>query len=79
MTDNVNSPAHYMQGGIETIDLIENALSPEEFRGYLKGNIIKYVARERLKGQTESIMKAGWYANRLIQFDNKNPVQMTLF
>lgn len=79
MNDNVNSPAHYTQGGIETIDAIEAALTPEEFRGYLKGNILKYVHRERLKGQTESIMKAEWYANRLIQFDKNNPLQMSLF
>jgi hypothetical protein len=79
MSDNINSPAHYTQGGIETIDAIEAALSPEEFRGYLKGNVMKYIHRERLKGQTESVMKAEWYAKRLIQFDNKNPLQMSLF
>ena len=42
-TDNVNHPAHYKVGGIETIDYIEAKLTPEEFRGYLKGNALKYL------------------------------------
>jgi hypothetical protein len=77
--DTVNSPSHYTKGDIETIDAIEAALTPEEFRGYLKGNTIKYVWRERHKGQTESIMKAEWYAKRLIEFDKKIPLQLSLF
>lgn len=79
MSSNVNSPAHYTGGSIETIDAIESALTPEEFRGYLKGNVFKYMWRERLKGQTESVMKAEWYAKRLIEFDKKYPAQMSLF
>ena len=47
-TDAVNSPEHYL-GKIECIDAIEAALTPEEFRGFCKGNIIKYIFRERLK------------------------------
>ena len=48
--DNVNHPAHYTQGSIECIDAIEAALTPEEFRGYCKGNALKYLWRERSKG-----------------------------
>jgi hypothetical protein len=44
MTDPVN-PEHYRQGGIECIDAIEAALTPEEFRGYCKGNAMKYIWR----------------------------------
>jgi hypothetical protein len=65
MTDNVNSPSHYTGGDIECIDAIQAALTPEEYRGYLKGNIIKYVWRERYKGGAESVAKAGWYLNEL--------------
>ena len=63
--DNVNHPAHYKQGDIECIDAIKAALTPEEFRGYLKGNIIKYTWRERMKGNIESLKKAAWYLRRL--------------
>jgi hypothetical protein len=65
MSDNVNSPSHYRQGGIECIDAIQSALTPEEFRGYCKGNALKYVWRERHKGGDESLRKAQWYLDRL--------------
>lgn len=60
------NPAHYKQGGIECIDAIEAALTPEEFRGFCKGNVIKYTWRERIKGKNESLAKARWYINRLV-------------
>ena len=67
--DTVNHPSHYTDGGIECIEAIESALTSEEYRGYLKGNIQKYVWRERHKGGTESLKKARWYLDRLIQLD----------
>ena len=63
--DAVNSPPHYRQGGIECIDAIEAALTPEEFRGYCKGNALKYIWRERHKGGVESLLKAAWYLAKL--------------
>ena len=66
MTDPVNHPSHYTNGTIECIDAIAAQLTPEEYRGYLKGNIAKYVWRERHKGGPESLMKARWYLDRLI-------------
>lgn len=65
--DPVKHPAHYTQGGIECIDAIRSALTPEEWRGYCKGNIIKYIWRERMKGQDESVKKAVWYADKLLE------------
>lgn len=67
MTDPIN-PDHYKQAtnGIECIDAIEAALTPDEFRGYCKGNVIKYVWRERLKGNGESLTKGLWYLRRLL-------------
>lgn len=67
MNDEVNHPAHYTAGTIECIDCIAAALTPEEFRGYCKGNVIKYTHRERLKGGNGSLAKAQWYLNRLLQ------------
>ena len=63
--DPVNNPPHYNQGSVECIEAIKATLTPEEFRGYCKGNAIKYVWRERLKGQDESLKKATWYLDRL--------------
>ena len=68
--DTVNHPSHYTDGGgIECIEAIEAQLTVEEYRGYLKGNIAKYNWRERHKGGTESLKKARWYLDRLIQLD----------
>ena len=67
--DLVNHPSHYVDGGIECIEAIEAELTAEEYRGYMKGNIAKYIWRERLKGGTQSLKKAQWYLDRLIQFD----------
>ncbi|MGY3766925.1 DUF3310 domain-containing protein [Vagococcus vulneris] len=66
--DNVNSPKHYNRGKFETIDVIKDSLTPEEYEGFLKGNMIKYVIREREKGGTVDIEKNCWYANELVKF-----------
>ena len=63
--DMVNEPPHYRQGDIECIDAIRAALTPEEFRGYCKGNALKYVWRERHKGGDESLAKANYYLNKV--------------
>lgn len=64
--DNVNHPEHYKVGGIETIDFIKAKLTPEEFRGYLKGNVLKYASRAGHKNNAvEDAGKLAWYANRL--------------
>jgi len=63
--DLVNSPPHYRQGDIECIDAIRAALTDEEFRGYCKGNAIKYTWREKHKGGDEDLKKAAWYLDRI--------------
>ena len=65
--DMVNSPSHYTQGAVECIDAIQSALSPEEFRGYLKGNILKYMWRTNQKGGKQDLEKSLWYLNKLIE------------
>jgi hypothetical protein len=66
-SDPVNRPAHYNQGGIECIEAIRAALTEEEFRGYLKGNALKYIWREGHKGNSQQdVKKAIWYLSKLI-------------
>lgn len=72
-TDEVNNPKHYTSGKIECIEAIEAALTPEELKGFLKGNIIKYTWRERHKGGVQSLEKAQWYLNRLLASLKPNP------
>lgn len=62
VTDNVNHPAHYKVGGIETIDFIE-----AKGLNYLLGNVVKYISRADSKGnRKEDLLKARWYLNREI-------------
>ena len=65
--DPVNHPEHYTSGSVECIEAIESQLTPEEYRGYLKGCIAKYMWREKYKGGKQSLQKAEWYLKRLIQ------------
>lgn len=63
--DNVNKPAHYMQGGIEVIDYIEA-------KGFDKNwnlaNVIKYVSRAGYKiSKLEDLKKAQFYLTREIK------------
>jgi hypothetical protein len=73
MNENIENPAHYTAGSIECIDAIEAALTPEEYRGFIKGNVIKYNWRERHKGGNESLAKAAWYLNRLLAYGKEPP------
>ena len=65
MVDMVNSPPHYKDGGIECIEAIEASMSEEAFRGYLKGNMLKYLWRYEHKGGKEDLDKANWYLTKL--------------
>jgi len=64
--DMVGAPYHYNTGNIECIDAIEESMSSVAFKGYLKGNAMKYLWRYDYKGkQVEDLQKAGWYLNKL--------------
>ena len=66
--DKVNSPSHYLKGRKETIDVIQDGMTDDEYHGYLKGNILKYVSRYKFKGEPlEDLKKAQWYLNRLVK------------
>lgn len=65
MNNAVEHPKHYRLEGInEVLDVIRYALSEEEYLGFLKGNVIKYVLRAPYKGELEQDWeKASYYAN----------------
>ena len=73
--DVVNNPEHYNTGNIECIDAIEESMSSVAFKGYLKGNCMKYLWRYDYKGkQVEDLQKAQWYLARLLNqvvFENE--------
>jgi hypothetical protein len=68
MTDLINCPPHYTQGGVECIESMKACCTSEEFRGYLRLATLKYIWRLNDKGNPLSdAHKAQWYINRLVQ------------
>jgi hypothetical protein len=66
--DAVSKPYHYNNGSIEAIDAIKASTTNQEFQGYLKGNILKYLWRYGYKGKpVEDLKKCAWYLERLIK------------
>ena len=64
----VDHPPHYTQAGIECIDVLEQlAGDGHDFRIL---NAIKYLWRYRHKGGQESLAKAVWYIERVLEFPN---------
>jgi len=66
--DPVEQPDHYNKGSIEAIEAIKASMPEQEFKGYLKGNALKYLWRYDYKGKpVEDLRKCRWYVDRLIK------------
>lgn len=64
MNDAVHHPSHYTLPGldVESVDVIRAVLTPEEFKGWCKGNALKYSLRAGRKDPTKEVQdlaKAG--------------------
>jgi len=82
--DLINHPPHYTDGGIEVIDIMQSKMTPLEFEGYLRGNVIKYILRAGKKpghgagttARLEDLKKAQWYLNKLVSVsENYNGIK----
>lgn len=78
MTDGTaKAQIHYQQADIQPIEIMQMYMTPEEFRGFLKGNVIKYSLRANFKGSPQAdIDKAQQYAKWLgqaLRGENINP------
>lgn len=58
---------HYSSKRIQPWDAMESWMSHEQFKGFLRGNAIKYIARCDDKGGIEDIKKARHYLDKLIE------------
>ena len=65
-SDLISKPKHYqLIGDLEAIDVIERALTPEQFKGYLIGNFLKYRLRAGNKDDAlQDLAKSEWYRQR---------------
>ena len=69
MKEEVNHPERY--GGdtvYECIKVLEAWLPPEQYKGFLRGNALKYLCRVGKKDNTvQELKKAEWYLNKPIE------------
>ena len=63
----VTQPDHYNKGAIEAIEAIKASMHPQEYKGYLKGNCLKYLWRYEYKNGVEDLRKARVYLEWLIK------------
>lgn len=62
---------HYKEMGMQPWHVMEAVLTPEEFRGFLKGNIIKYAMRQGKK-DSDDAGKAQHYKLKLAEMQTKH-------
>ena len=65
------SPDHYKPGGLEVVDIWRAKLTPEEFKGACKANVLKYIMRADFKNGLEDYKKAAVYLNWIIEAEQK--------
>lgn len=63
--DGVRNPSHYTQQDIECLDAIKASMGTYDYKGYLKGNVIKYLWRFENKNGLEDLCKADYYLELL--------------
>ena len=64
----VRNQNHYAKHYIQPIDYMRAIMSPEEFEGYLRGNVLKYVSRYPDKNGLQDLEKAHVYLEWLYDF-----------
>src|SRR5699024_6867746 len=67
LSDNVTNPSHYTNGNIETIDYLKDTLSKQQYEGFCRGNVLKYISRYPHKNGVEDLNKAKTYLEWLIE------------
>jgi hypothetical protein len=65
----VNHPQHYNgDSPYECIKVLNAWMSEDEYRGFLRGNAIKYICRLGKKDEAvQELKKAAWYIDKLIE------------
>ena len=67
------SGSHYKDMPMQPWEVMEVVLTPSEFIGYLKGNIIKYAMRAGKKEGSDDAGKAQHYKQKLAEVMAKKP------
>lgn len=69
---NTIKPEHYKNGGeLDTLEAMQRS-NPDMARGFMAGNVVKYVSRYQNKNGIEDLEKASEYLKRLIDFERQS-------
>ncbi len=58
---------HYTSKDIQPWDAMQSWMTEDQYRGYLIGNVIKYIARFQDKGGVLDLQKCKHYLDKLIE------------
>ena len=58
---------HYRAKAVQPWTAMESWMTPEEFEGFLRGNVIKYIARYKDKDGIKDVLKAKHYLEKLLE------------
>jgi hypothetical protein len=58
---------HYTSKEVQPWDAMESWMTEEQFKGFLQGNVIKYIARYQDKGGVLDLQKCKHYLDKLIE------------
>jgi len=70
----VSRQSHYASQSIQPIEYMMAVMTPEQFVGYLWGNVIKYDSRWGKKNGVEDLNKSEVYRNWLVEFLNTGKI-----
>ena len=59
--------SHYKSKTVQPWTAMESWMTPEEFEGFLRGNVIKYIARYKDKDGLKDVLKARHYLEKLLE------------
>lgn len=66
--DIINTPNHYHKGDIDIYEIMQAKMTEEEYKGFCKGNVLKYLLRADLKGKPiEDLKKLRFNTDRAIE------------
>jgi hypothetical protein len=62
----VKNQQHYTAQAVQPIEYMEITMTPEQYEGYLLGNVIKYISRYRHKnGLRKAKVYMGWLVDHV--------------
>jgi len=72
----MDSPEHYKNQKIQPIQYLKDSMDRQQFAGFLKGNIIKYISRCDKKNGLDDLKKAKVYLDWLVQYTESGDIKL---